>query len=278
MQIADHIFSTHILEDPNTFGAMHPGGTQIYFVGDPNDNMVMIDSGEPYRAWTRQILDYYAELGRPRMSAILVTHGHEDHIGGLDRIQEEMGCQVRCHPKLAAYLTERLGTGCVQPIKSREVIPTGGGQGLRALFTPGHEDNHISYFMRDQRTLFTGDTILGNSSSSIRNLKQYMASLELLARQRPKLICPGHGQLVHDGAKRIQWYIDHRQAREQQIIKALAGGAGNVDEVVQAVYPRNLRKNLRSAAARNVTTHLAKLLEEGRVSQDAVTYSVEPSF
>ena len=62
MQIADHIYSTHIQEDPNTFGAMHPGGTQIYFVGDPNDSMVMIDSGEPYRAWTRQILDYYLSL------------------------------------------------------------------------------------------------------------------------------------------------------------------------------------------------------------------------
>ena len=275
MQIADHIYSTHIQEDPNTFGAMHPGGTQIYFVGDPNDSMVMIDSGEPYRAWTRQILDYYAELGRPRMSAILVTHGHEDHIGGLDRIQEELGCVVRCHPKLSSYLTERLGAGCVEPIKFREVIPTGGGLGLRALFTPGHELNHISYFMREQRTLFSGDTILGNSSSSVRNLKEYMASLELLARQRPTMICPGHGQLIQDGVKRIQWYIDHRNAREEQVIKALAGGAGSVDEVVQAVYPRNLRKNLRGAAARNVTTHLAKLLEEGRISQDVTTYSVK---
>ena len=100
------------------------------------------------------------------------------------------------------------------------------------------------------------------------------SSLELLARQRPAMICPGHGQLIHDGVKRIQWYIDHRQTREEQIIKAVSGGAGSVDEVVQAVYPRNLRKNLRSAAARNVTTHLAKLLEEGTVSQDAATHRV----
>ena len=108
MQITEHIYSTHIQEDQNTFGAMHPGGTQIYFVGDPNDQMVMVDSGEPYRSWTRQILEYHAELGRPRMSAILITHGHGDHIGGLDRLQEALDCPVRCHPKLEPVLTHRL--------------------------------------------------------------------------------------------------------------------------------------------------------------------------
>ena len=275
MQITDHIYSTHIQEDQNPFGAMHPGGTQIYFVGDPNDHMVMVDSGEPYRSWTQQILRYHAELGRPRMSAILITHGHGDHIGGLDRLQEALDCPVRCHPKLEPFLTHRLGTGCVAPVRSREVIRTGGGVSLRVLFTPGHEDDHVAYYMRAQRVLFSGDTILGNSSSSVRNLKQYMASLELMARQRPDLICPGHGQVIHNATARIQWYIEHRQQREEQVLDALADGERSAEEVVKAVYPANLRKNLRSAATRNVRTPLEKLKEEGRAVEQGATYSLK---
>ncbi len=273
MQITDHIYSTHIMEDPNTFGAMHPGGTQIYFVGDPQDHMVVVDTGEPYRAWTKQILDYYDELGRPRISAILITHGHGDHVGGLDRLQEVMDCPVRCHPKLAPRLTQQLGEGCVAPLRSREVVPTGGGVSLRALFTPGHEDDHVCYYMRAEKVLFSGDNILGNSSSSVRNLKQYMASLEIMAKQRPNIICPGHGQVIYNGSARIQWYINHRQEREEQVLTALDKGASTVDEAVAAVYPRNLRNNLRSAASRNVRTHLEKLREEGRVTEHEATYT-----
>ena len=69
----------------------------------------------------------------------------------------------------------------------------------------------------------------------------------------------------------------HRQQREKQVVAAIAAGARTVDEVVRAVYPRNLRRNLREAAARNVRTHLAKLREDNRVAEEAAAYSLTDS-
>ena len=101
-----------------------------------------------------------------------------------------------------------------------------------------------------------------------------MESLETLARLNPGILCPGHGQIIHDGSARIAWYARHRNEREEQVLAALAEGAGSVEEIVTAVYPRDLADNLRSAAARNVRTHLQKLVEEGRVAEASSTYAL----
>jgi glyoxylase-like metal-dependent hydrolase (beta-lactamase superfamily II) len=101
-----------------------------------------------------------------------------------------------------------------------------------------------------------------------------MESLETLAGLKPNLICPGHGQIIKNGTARVAGYIRHRTEREDQVLAALESGVESVDDIVTAVYSRNLRRNLRSAAGRNVRTHLDKLTEEGRVERSEARFKM----
>jgi glyoxylase-like metal-dependent hydrolase (beta-lactamase superfamily II) len=75
MQVTPHVYVMHIDDD----SVYHPGGSNNYFVGDPCEEMVLIDTGDQQREWTRSILAYYEHLGCPKIAAILLTHSHQDH-------------------------------------------------------------------------------------------------------------------------------------------------------------------------------------------------------
>ena len=276
MQVTPHVYSVHIADT----AVSHPGGSNIFFAGDPSESMVIVDTGEHDREWTRQILEGYQELGRPKIAEIAITHSHSDHIGGLDRIFEVVQAPVRCHPKLVGRLRAVVGQENVTSLRSGERIKASNGVFLNAIFTPGHEEAHVCYYMARDRVMFTGDTVLGGSSTTVQDLADYMSSLEKLSRYRVEVVCPGHGPVASGprGARLIPWYIGHRNEREQQVIGALQKGIEDVADMVRDIYPKNLNRGLRQAAGRNVQAHLVKLVKEGRVEVEArpAVYRLKP--
>ena len=162
----------------------------------------------------------------------------------------------------------------VVPLRSRERITTGGGVTLQALFTPGHEIDHVCYYARRERVMFTGDTVLGASSTSVGDLAAYMKSLELLTRFKHDTVCPAHGPVVPPprGRGLVRWQMEHRLERERQVVAALGKGLGSVEDIAREIYPKNLKKGLRRTAERNVATHLKKLVGEEKVTETEASF------
>src|SRR5205814_118400 len=139
---------------------------------------------------------------------------------------------------------------------------------LRVIHTPGHSVDSVCYYLEAEGVLFTGDTILGASSTTISDLGDYMASLGAL-RDLPNLqyLCPGHGPVIENPIAYIDAYINGRHARDRQILDVLAQNPEMTTwAIMEQIYADlNLVPRLQRAADRQVATHLRKLEKEGRI-------------
>ena len=244
--------------------APNPGGftywgTNTYLIEDEGGTAVL-DPGPDSAAHLAAIM---AATGG-RVSRILVSHTHPDHIDGLPALQAATGVKTYGYKASAcAHFTPDIALDEGDNVA-----------GWTALHTPGHAADHLC-FVRDG-VVFSADHIMGWSTSVVSppqgSMTQYFASLRRMLGRDDRIYLPGHGPAVTDPRAHGTFLLGHRLQREAAIAAALTTGPRTPGELVLALYV-DLKPALRPAAERSVLAHLEKLRDDGAARDDGGVWS-----
>jgi glyoxylase-like metal-dependent hydrolase (beta-lactamase superfamily II)/8-oxo-dGTP pyrophosphatase MutT (NUDIX family) len=253
----------HLVLAPNP-SAMTGPGTNSYIVG--TGPVVIIDPAVD----DDEYLDALRAFARD-VSAILVTHRHEDHVGGIATLAKEYGCPVR------AFGSEPAGGVDVVPMNEGDRIDVGGGS-LLALYAPGHASDHLNFLLEGTKSLIAGDNVLGEGTAVIAppdgDMRAYMETLHRLLDLDLERIYPGHFRPLDGGRAVIEGYIAHREERKRQVLDALVEGPASIDDIVDRAYT-DTPAHLHPVAAYQVLAMLELLESESRVRREGQRWRLE---
>lgn len=249
-------------------------GTGVYIVGARD--VAVIDPG-PLIA--KHVDALKRALAGKRVSHILVTHTHSDHSPAAQPLKEWSGAKTYAfgphgsgHHDDGPRVEEGGDQSFVPDVRLKDGdVVRGDGWTMEAVHTPGHTSNHLCFALDEEKALFTGDHVMGWSTTVVTppdgNMREYMASLAKLQKRNDAILYPTHGAPVRDPKPFLQAYVDHRLGREAQILSCIRDGIATIPEMVARMYV-DVDKRLHPAAARSVLAHLIQLSEDGRVIAD----------
>jgi glyoxylase-like metal-dependent hydrolase (beta-lactamase superfamily II)/8-oxo-dGTP pyrophosphatase MutT (NUDIX family) len=248
-------------------GSMMTGpGTNTYLVGGGATNeWAAIDPGPLDAAHIEAVLA--AAPGPIRW--IFVTHTHSDHSPAAKPLAERTGAPVfGRRPAHAEWQDASFAPDTELAGGERFTLP--GNTTLHAIHTPGHASNHLCYLLEEEKTLFTGDHVMQQSTVVINppdgDMAAYVGSLRELLAADLEWLAPGHGFLMADPQTAMEAIITHRLKREAKVVAALRDlGPTRIDALLLQVYS-DVQPRLLPMAQRSLTAHLLKLHAEARVA------------
>jgi glyoxylase-like metal-dependent hydrolase (beta-lactamase superfamily II) len=256
-----------VAENPGPFTFL---GTGTYIVG--RGKVAVIDPGPDQSEHVAALLK---ALAGETVSHILVTHTHIDHSPAAAALKAATGAPcLGFGPHGAIGDTGEAGADLAFRPDIRLVdgdVVLGEGWSLAALHTPGHASNHLCFALAEEQALFSGDQVMGWSTTVISppdgDMAAYMISLDRLKRRADKIYWPTHGGPIRAPQVHVSELIAHRQARRQAIVDALAEKALSPAEIVTRVY-FGLDPRLVEAAAESVRAHLIELAAQRLVVEE----------
>lgn len=253
-------------------------GTGTYIVG--HGTVAIVDPGPDDADHIAALL---AAVAGETVSHIVVTHTHRDHSPAAPAVKAATGAAiVGCAPLVLDDLGPRADAGFDATYAPDAVLADGDrvagpGWTLTALRTPGHTSNHLCFALSEERALFSGDHVMGWSTTVVAppdgDMAAYMASLRLLLDRDDMVYYPTHGTPIAEPQRLVRGLITHRKQREGQILQRLAGGAATVPAMVAAMYAQ-VDPRLHPAAGLSVTAHLIDLSARGQVVADGDTWAL----
>lgn len=249
-------------------------GTGTYILG--RGNVAVIDPGPADPAHIDAIV---AATEGERITHLLVTHTHMDHSPGCRLLREVTDAPTYGYgPHGAGKIeqgvpVEEGGDMDFSPdvrVVDGDVIE-GDGWSVECVYTPGHTSNHICYQLREERALFTGDHVMGWSTSIVSppdgDMQSYMASLRLLLERDDAVYWPTHGPAITQPRPHVEAFMAHRLERENEIRDCLARDIRKIKEMVPVMYT-GLPEFMYPAAARSVFAAMIYMVERGEVHCD----------
>ncbi len=252
-------------------------GTQTYIVG-MGDGCAVIDPGPDEPAHLDAL---EAAIDGEHVRAIMCTHTHKDHSPASRPLARRTGAPiVGCAPLSFDGEGPRADEGFDPYYEPDRVMAdgeamTGPGWTLRAVATPGHVSNHLCFALEESGALFTGDHVMGWSTSVVvppdGDMGDYMKSLERLHAREDRMYYPAHGPAVEKPRQLVRGMIGHRKQRENQILRLLRETAQSVEALVPQMY-KGLDPRLVKAAGLSVFAHLIDLERRGLVGRSGETW------
>lgn len=258
-------------------------GSGTYVVG--RGTVAVIDPG-PHDAAHVDALT--KALAGETISHIVVTHTHLDHSPGARLLQARLrasgaavapivGCAPHARTGPNDEPVEEGGDFEHQPdteLRDGDSVH-GPGWTLGAVHTPGHTSNHLCYVLAEERALFSGDHVMGWSTTVVSppdgDMADYIASLRKLLARDDAVLYPTHGAPITDPKSFIAQLIAHRLEREAQIVNCLREGVTTIPAMVARLYA-DVDLRLHIAAGRSVQAHLIALERDGRAANAAGVY------